>query len=226
VLGSALADDFPARLPAFRSDVDEIICFGKDVEVVFDDHHAVAGIDKTMQKIQKAADVGQMEADGGFLEQEKMMGGTTCPAAGVGMVGSDLGGGQLGDEFEALGLPSRQGWAGLAELEITKTGFSEKPAGGCQARVGCKKFSRLFGGHGQSLLDGNIPVPNGKDFRFPAQTVALLAAHVGGRKKAHLNTDGASTVTGSTSARAGVVGKVRGGKARLFGGRKIGEQGT
>ena len=45
----ALSDDFTSRLPAFGAEVHEVVRLGEDIEVMFDHHHGVAGVDKTVK---------------------------------------------------------------------------------------------------------------------------------------------------------------------------------
>ena len=108
VFRSALGDDFSTRFATFGAQVDEVIRLGKDIQVVLDHDHSMAGIDETMEQVDQPADVGQMQAHGRLLQKEQVMGRTAGPAPGLCLIGGDLGGGQFRDELEALGLAARK----------------------------------------------------------------------------------------------------------------------
>jgi hypothetical protein len=58
-----LCDELSPRLAAFRSELNEVIGIGEDVEMMFDHHNGMPGIDELMQDVKEPLNVGEMEAD-------------------------------------------------------------------------------------------------------------------------------------------------------------------
>src|SRR5260370_13399289 len=56
-LWRALGDDAPATLAAFGAEVDDPVGLLNDVEMVLDDEHGVAEIDKALQNVEKLSPV-------------------------------------------------------------------------------------------------------------------------------------------------------------------------
>jgi len=48
VFGGALDHDLSSGLAAFGTDIDQIVRLGQYIEMMFDDHDAVTGIDQAM----------------------------------------------------------------------------------------------------------------------------------------------------------------------------------
>lgn len=105
----ALGDYFSAFGAGFGANVDDMICFGGEVHVVFDDDDGVAFVDEAMEDIDESGDVLLMESDGRFLDEIEI---GVCRAH-VGDLWSAFD--ELSDEFETLGFSSRKGGAGLAK---------------------------------------------------------------------------------------------------------------
>ena len=98
-----MGDDFAAVWAGFGADVDDVVGFGGEVHVVFDDDDGVAFVDEAVEDVGEAGDVLLVEADGGFLDEVE-----------VGVDGTDVGDFwaafcELGDEFEALGFAAGDG---------------------------------------------------------------------------------------------------------------------
>ena len=87
VFGGALGDDFSAGLTAFGTEIDEIVGFSEDIEVVFNHHDCVTGIDQAVEQVNQAADIGEVQPDGGLFQKEEVMGGPASPTAGLSLVG-------------------------------------------------------------------------------------------------------------------------------------------
>ena len=68
VLGGALGDDAPSPAAAFGSQIDDPVGRLDDIEVVLDHDHCVAGIDQALENLEKLANVFEMEARGGLVE--------------------------------------------------------------------------------------------------------------------------------------------------------------
>ena len=67
-LGIALGDDSAAARAALRAQIDDPIRLGHDVEIVFDDDHAVARVDQSMQDLQELLHIRHVQADGRLVE--------------------------------------------------------------------------------------------------------------------------------------------------------------
>ena len=57
-----------------------------------------------MYQVEQAADIGEVEAHGGFLQKKEMVSRTTSPSFHMGVIGGDLSGRKFSDKFEALGF--------------------------------------------------------------------------------------------------------------------------
>ncbi len=63
-----LRDDAAPGVAAFRTEIDDPVRFGDDVEVVLDHDNRVAGVHQPVQHAQELLDVGHVQADGGLVE--------------------------------------------------------------------------------------------------------------------------------------------------------------
>ena len=226
MFGCPLRDDLAASFSALRAKIDEMISLGEHIQMVLDDHDGVAGINEAVQEIDETADVGQVKTNGRLLEEKKMMGRTPGAALGPGLVGGDLGRGQFGHQFQALGFPSGKSRAGLAKLEVAQTRFREETARGGKAGLSGKELRGLFGGEMKGIVDRFFPIPDGENLLFPAVAVALLATNVRGWEEVHLDADRAGAVAGWATTWPGIMGKVGGGEAGLLGLRQGGVKGA
>lgn len=68
LLGCALSDDVAAAGAAFGAEVDEPVGLFDDVEMVLDDDDGVAEVDETIEDIHQFANVVEMKAGGGLVE--------------------------------------------------------------------------------------------------------------------------------------------------------------
>ncbi len=107
LLGGTCGKDLSAATAAVGTEVDEVVGTLDDVEVVLDDDDGVALIDQALQHAEKDADVLEVQARGGLVEDVER-------AAGVAL-------GELGGEFHTLALAAGEGGGGLAELDVAET---------------------------------------------------------------------------------------------------------
>jgi len=68
VFGCAFDHDLSSGLAAFGTDIDQIVRLSQNIEMVFNDHDTVTGIDQAMHQIEKSAHIGQMKSNGRFLQ--------------------------------------------------------------------------------------------------------------------------------------------------------------
>ena len=69
--GVPVADDLAARVAAFRAEVDDPVGGADHVEVVLDHDQRMAGVDQPAEGLQQLRDVVEVQAGGGFVEQEQ-----------------------------------------------------------------------------------------------------------------------------------------------------------
>lgn len=123
----AFGDDPAPAGAAFRAEIKEPVRLGDEVEIVFDDDDGVAGIDEALEDFDQTADVLEVQADGGFFEDEQVVsdGAATGATGGFGFGAGPEPGEEMGDEFDALGFPSAEGGTGLAEAEVIEAGIAQ-----------------------------------------------------------------------------------------------------
>src|SRR6516165_8254342 len=107
----ALSDDAAPALATFRAQIDDPVGLFDDVEMVLDDEYGVAQVDKALEDGEEFADVVEMQAGRGFVED------VHGPAS--------LALRKLASKFDALGFAAREGGGGLAELHIAETHFDD-----------------------------------------------------------------------------------------------------
>ena len=116
LFGGAFGDDLAAVAAGFGAEVDEVIGGLDDLEVVFDDQEGIAGFDETVEDLEQHGDVVEVQAGGGFVENEQVV-GLVAPGLSLGE--------QVGDELEALGLAAAEGVEGLAEAQVAEADIGE-----------------------------------------------------------------------------------------------------
>ena len=102
--GGATGEDFTASATTLRSHVNNPVCLTDDVEVVFDDDNGITSVDKAPEHLHEDADILEMEAGGGLVED---VDGLTCVALG-----------QFGGELDALALAAGEGGGGLPDFDV------------------------------------------------------------------------------------------------------------
>ena len=102
---------------SFGAEVDEVVGFGGEVHVVFDDDDGVTFIDEAVEDIDESGDVLLMESDGGLFDEVEVF------RAGADFGEIDAAFDELSDELESLSFAPGEGGAGLAEGEVAKSGF-------------------------------------------------------------------------------------------------------
>ena len=96
---------------SFGSEIDDPVGGLDDIEVVFDHQDGVPLVDEPVEHVQQFADVGKVQAGGGFIEQ------VDCAAGGPFA--------QFACELDPLGFASRECRGGLAELEVFESDVTE-----------------------------------------------------------------------------------------------------
>ena len=111
LLGGAVGDDAAAAFAAFGAHVEEVVGVADDVEVVLDDDDGVAEVGEAVEDFEELADVVEVEAGGGLVEEVE-------GAAGLAL-------GELAGELHALGFAAGEGGGGLAEVDVAEADVDE-----------------------------------------------------------------------------------------------------
>jgi hypothetical protein len=93
LIGRAFGDNLAAALAAFGAEVDDPVGITDDVEVVLDDDNGVAKVAEAVQDFEKLANVVEVEAGGGLVEEIEGAAGLTL--------------GEFTGELHALGFSTR-----------------------------------------------------------------------------------------------------------------------
>ena len=110
-LGRAVRDDAATAFAALGAHVEEVVGVADDVEVVLDDDDGVAEVGEAVQDFEQLADVVEVEAGGGLVEEIE-------GAAGLAL-------GELAGELHALGFAAGERGGGLAEMDVAEADVDE-----------------------------------------------------------------------------------------------------
>jgi hypothetical protein len=91
--GGAFGDDAASTFAAFGAEVDDPVGVADDVEIVLDDDDGIAEVGEAVKDFEELADVVEVEAGGGLVEEVK-------GAAGLAF-------GELAGELHALSFAAR-----------------------------------------------------------------------------------------------------------------------
>jgi hypothetical protein len=172
-LGCSGGNDFAAGIAALGAQVDHVIGRLHHFHVVFDDEQRVAALHESLQRIEQLLDVGEVQADGGFVEQEQ----------GVCLCLASHGRRQL----QALRLPSGKRVQRLAEAQIVETNVDEDLQAATEFAMIAEEAQRLAGGHAQNVVDGFLLVADLEDLGTEAGAVADTAGYINVGQKLHLD---------------------------------------
>ena len=164
VLGWALRDDAAAAFAALGAEVEEIVGVADDVEIVLDDDDGVAEAGKAVQNFEELANVVEVEAGGGLVEEIE-------GAAGLAL-------GEFASELHALGFAAGERGGGLAEMDVAEADVNE----GLQLLVDggdvLEDGQRVFDREIEDVGDGVAVEFYGEGFLVVAATVADLAEDI------------------------------------------------
>ncbi len=131
---------------ALGTQVDHPVSGFDNVEIVLDHQHRVSFVDETVQHVQQLADVGEVQAGGGFVEQVDGVSGRSLA--------------QFSGQLDALSLASGEGRGGLPELEIIESHFAERAEQTRHLRVIAKMFESFLHVHLENFGDVLRPEPD------------------------------------------------------------------
>jgi hypothetical protein len=212
VFGRAAVEELAAAVATAGAEFDEPVGLGNDVEVVFDDDHGVAGVNKAVEEVEEAGDIVAVEADAGFFEEVEGFAG--------------VGAGEFGDEFEALGFAAGEGGGALAKGEVAEAGVAQEAEGAMKGGVGGEEVAGFFDGHGKDVGDVFAFVADVEGGGVVAGAVAVGAGHGGGGEEVHLEALFAKAFAGGAAALGGVVGEAGDAVAAGFAFGEGGEEGA
>lgn len=209
----------------FGAEVDEVVGFGDDIEVVLNDNDRVAVIDEAVEQSDQLGDVGHVQADGRFFDgvevADTVLAGGGLQARGFGTADAA---GELGHQLDALGFAAGETGAGLAKGEVVQAGVAHQFERAVDGGVAGKKVGRLFDGHVHDLTDVLAVV---FDFQSGGVVAFFPAFHTGdvrSGKETHLEFDAAVAFAGLAAPAFGVERKTAGGVAPCAGVGQLGKQ--
>ena len=98
--GRAGSHHLAAAGAGFGPHVDDPVGLGHDVQIVFDHHHGVAGVDQPVQHVDEFLHVGHVQSHRGFIEHVQRVRRHLPRRAAFGSAHLR----ELGDQLDALGL--------------------------------------------------------------------------------------------------------------------------
>ena len=183
-------DEFASLVAGVRTEVENPVGGFNDLEVVFDDDEAVAGIDEALENLEENFYVFEMEAGGRFVENEES-------GFGAFLLGGKFG--QVADEFEPLAFAAAQGVDRLTAAQVTKADFGEEFEG-AQGFLGGARIGKFFE-EGNRFFDRGVEhvgdVPGAfrlgrdefgfEDVRTKALALAIRTAHENVAEELHFD---------------------------------------
>ena len=211
-----------AAVAAFGTQVDDPVRRADHIEVVFDDDERVTGGQQLAQGAHEARDVLEVQAGGGFIEQQQR----TAPGAG-GRPGLERVG-QEGGNLQSLRLSARQGGNRLTQAQIVEAHIGQRAQGAHDFRV-CREQNDSLGYRKlKGVGDGQLPALtlklHLKHLGTEAPAVAVGTAQIDVGQKLHLDMLEAVAAAGGTTPIARVEAEGAGAVAPLQRQRRLGEQ--
>ena len=174
----------------------------EQVLVVFHAEDGVSGIPQAEKGCQEKGHFIEVEAAGGFVQNEQSPFSVFLQFPGRGF-------GQFRSYFYALGFSAGKGVRPAVEIEVSQPYVLHAFQDGGGSGQGGKEFRRFVHGQGQRLGNG-FPFPG--DFqRFPVVALPLagVAGHCHVSQKVHVHFNHARSLATFTAASANVGGKAR-----------------
>ena len=218
-LGRVGGHHLAAAVATIGPQVDDPIGLGDDVQVVFDDHHAVARIDQAVQHADQLVHIGHVQTHRGLVQHIQ---GVGCFVAPSGDVVAHLG--QFGDQLDALRLATTERGRGLAQGQIPQANIFEQLQGVADGGHGGKKVHRFVDLHFQHLANVFAAPAHRLRLGVEAAAVADLAQHFDVRQEVHLDGAHALAFAARAAAFAGVEAKAAGAITARLGLQGVGKQ--
>ena len=135
-------------------------------------------------------------------------------------------GGEVFDEFEALGFAAAEGVEGLTEGKVAEANVGQGGEAAADGGLAGKEVESVLDGHGEEVGDGFAFVGDAKDVGFEALAFAFGAEDVEVGHKLHFDFFIAEAETVFAASVAGIKGEVAGGPIEAFGFFCSGKEGT
>src|SRR5580704_16931226 len=196
LFGGAGGDDVAAAGAAVGAEVDDVVGGLDDVEVVLDDDDGVAAVDEPAQDAQQFADVFEVQAGGGLVQD------VDGPAGGAAL--------QFGGQLDPLCFAAGQGGRGLAEADVPQADIGQGGQVAVDGRDGGEEAGGFLDRHVQHVGDGLALVVHGQGVGVVPGAVADLARDVHVGQELHLDLEGAIARAGLAAAAFDVEGEPAG----------------
>src|SRR5216684_1185922 len=185
-LGGALRDDAAAAFATFGAQVDDPVGLFDDVEMVLDDEHRVAEINKALQDVEKLSHVVEVQARRRFIKDVKR-------ASGLAL-------GKFACQLDALGFAAGKSCGGLPESDVAEADLDERGKFLLNLRNVFEKFQGVRRRQIQDITDGVSFVAHRERFGIVAAPAADFARHVHVGKKIHFDAAEAIPLAGFAAA--------------------------
>ena len=220
-----MCHDLSASVSAFRTQVDYPVAGADHVEVVFDHHQRMAGVQQLAQGLHQLGDVVEMQAGRRFIKQEQgAFAGRALAAFGHVLRGLC----QITRQLQALRFAAAERGYGLAELHVIQPHIHQRPQHAQHVAVLRKYQGCLVHGQTQHIshvqhfataFDRHL-----QHFGAVAQTEAVLAAQVHVAQELHFHMFEAAAAAGRATAVATIEAELGGGVAAFACQRRGGKQ--
>ena len=208
LLGRAVGDDAAAAFAAFGAHVEDVVGVADDVEVVLDDDDGVAEVGEAVEDFEELADVVEVEAGGGLVEEVE-------GAAGLAL-------GELAGELHALGFAAGEGGGGLAEVDVAEAYVDEGLELDVDGGDVFEDGDGVFDGEVEEVGDGVAVELDGEGLLIVTASVTYFAEDVDVGEEVHLDAALAFALAGFAASALDVEGEAAGLVAALAG---LGEHG-
>ena len=192
----AFGDHFAALDAALWPHVDDPVGGLDDIQVVFDHDHAVALFDQGVEDFEQFADVFEVEAGGGLVQNVEGLAG--------GSAGEFLG------ELDALGFAAGQGGGLLADFDIAEADFGEHRHLVADGGDGLEEFHRVLDRHVEHVGDAVALELHLQRFAIVARAVADVAGDIDVGEEVHLDLEHAVALAGFAAAALDVEAEAAG----------------
>ena len=184
--GRAFCHDPAAAVAAFGAEIENPVGGLDDFQVVLDHHDRVALVHQGVEDFQQFADVLEMQAGGGFVEDVE--------GAAGGAAGQFLG------QLDALRFAAGQGGRLLPERDVAEADLLEDFEPVVDARLGAEVGDGFVHRHRQDLGDGFVAEFDLQCFSIVAFSLARVAGDIDVGQEVHLDFQQAVALAGLAAA--------------------------
>ena len=205
-----MGDDAATAFAAFGAEVEDVVGVADDVEVVLDDDDGVAEVGEAVEDFEELADVVEVEAGGGLVEEIE-------GAAGLAL-------GELAGELHALGFAAGEGGGGLAEVDVAEAYVDEGLELDVDGGDVLEDGDGVFDGEVEEVGDAVAVELDGESLLIVTASVTYFAEDVDVGEEVHLDAALAFSLAGFAASALHVEGEAAGFVAALAGFGEHGEE--